>query len=83
MSANKHLVAAVVLACVGSGCSIGKPLEQRPTANQAAANPPAQAVVLHGIRWEPALADAVAAARTDPGRPIVLLRLLGTLDDRL
>jgi hypothetical protein len=96
MNATKQLVAAVLLASVGSGCDVaanrptGNPPAANPTAaNPAAANPtaayaPAGPAMHHGIRWEPTLAEAIARSRKSyPGKPIVLLRLLGALDDRL
>ena len=109
MNASKQFVAAVFLACIGSGCNIaddrptGNPpagekpaaiaaagpamqhaIRWEPTRAQAPANAPAGPVEQHGIRWEPTLAEAIGrSGKFDPGKPIVLLRLLGTLDDKL
>jgi hypothetical protein len=88
MSARKQIVATVLLACLAPGCNV---TIDHPAANPRAENPRVQKppttthpVVLAGVRWEAALTDAIErSASSDPRKPIVLLRLLGTLDDKL
>jgi hypothetical protein len=87
MNAKRPLAAALMLATIAPGCSVGDhrlAMNAVPENSQPAPTVPGPAVMLHGVRWEPSLAAAMAAGRQcDPARPIVLLRLLGTLDDKL
>jgi hypothetical protein len=86
MNAKNHVVAAIFLACMVPGCTIriNDPAANPPAETPRVNNPPSHPVMLHGIRWEASVTDAIEkSANSDPGKPVVLLRLLGTLDDKL
>jgi hypothetical protein len=87
LAAGRALAALVTSACVKVTMLTPQQQPQQPRAGaEKAPNPPAPAEEreLYGIAWQPDLAAATRKARqTEPGKPIVLLRMLGKLDDKL
>jgi hypothetical protein len=60
----------------------GTPAAPAPAAPAASA--PTEPRQLFGVTWQPSLGAAVHLAQaTESGKPIVLLRVLGKLDDKL
>lgn len=82
MNLRQLLMAGLVLAGIGPALLLAdnRPADKAPAAPAAPAAPP----TVQGIHWQPSLAAAITVAQqSGTGKPIVLLRVLGKLDDKL